>query len=123
MADFCWQVYQSVPIYHAAQRLDIAGRGELDTLTLGLRDTLWTDITEELCKHLNADGYTFQTSAEREIARDIKEKLCEVSEEGVSSNSASPITYTLPDGHSTVLCGVPVDLCRDIHRRGEVYFP
>ena len=37
------------------------------------------DITDLLIKLLNKAGYPLKTNAEREIARDIKEKLCYVS--------------------------------------------
>jgi len=83
-------IFEGFALTHAIQRIDLAGR----------------DVTNYLRRLLRQSGYTFNSSAEKETVRDIKEKLCYVAldpeKEIMLSKRVSGMqkNYMLPDGET-----------------------
>jgi len=81
-------IYEGYSLPHSIMRIDLAGR----------------DLTDYMVKLLTEVGVSFSSSAEREIARDIKEKHCYVATDfdtelkNSGESSSKDVNYTLPDG-------------------------
>ncbi|XP_062129220.1 actin-like protein 53D [Drosophila sulfurigaster albostrigata] len=87
-------IYEGYALPHACMRMDLAGR----------------DLTDYMGKLLMERGLTLSTSAEREIVREIKEKLCyvatnfdeEFQQFGINKSELNTI-YELPDGQKIII--------------------
>lgn len=81
-------IYDGYSLPHSIKRMDLAGR----------------DLTQYMAKILQDSGYTYTTSAELEIVKNIKEKLCYVAldykdEMSKSQNGqVKEAEYEMPDG-------------------------
>ena len=77
-------IFECYPLKYAISKLNITGR----------------DQTELMIKLLNENGYRFQTSPEKKIAKHIKEKACYVAlDYEDESHKVEPFEYELPDGN------------------------
>ncbi|XP_073511491.1 actin, cytoplasmic-like [Phyllobates terribilis] len=80
-------IFEGTPLPHAGNRLNFAGR----------------DITDHLMRLLMETGHSFVSSAEKDIAREIKEKICYVAldpkEEAENCSAEGLEEYILPDGN------------------------
>lgn len=94
-------IFEGYSLPHAIKRIDLAGR----------------DITHYLRKILTESGVSLNTSAESEIVRDMKEKLCYVSMDfdKEMSEKVPEVDYEMPDG-------VKVKLGSQIFRAPEILF-
>jgi actin, other eukaryote len=77
--------------------------GNASNLNIIRMDMAGKDLTEYLMNISAERGYSFKSTADREIVRDIKEKLCYVSldfdEEMMKSQTKKDVEYELPDGN------------------------
>ena len=81
-------IFEGYSLPHAVMRIDLAGR----------------DLTEYMLKLLAEIGTRFSTTAEKEIAKSVKEKSCYVAldfEEELKS--VKPYDYELPDGNHIII--------------------
>ena len=98
-------VYDGFALTHAVTRIDLAGR----------------DVTDHLMLLMKRSGYSFNTSAEFELVKNIKEKNCYVAtiynneDKFLDEPNKNPSTYLLPDGR-------PITLGSERYRAAEILF-
>merc|ERR1712136_229913 len=110
LMDFCDGVSHTMPIFegyalpHAILRVDLAGR----------------DLSDSLMKFLTERRYSFTTTAEREVGRDVIEKLCFLSFDydtelkSTAESSDKNQTYELPDRNIIISLGAKRFRCTSV---------
>merc|ERR1712032_724322 len=103
MTQIMFETFNTPAMYVAIQAvLSLYASGRTTGIVLDSGDGV--SLTVHLMKILTERGYSFTTTAEREIVRDIKKKLCYVAldfEQEMSTAAASTSlekSYELPDG-------------------------
>jgi len=103
----CCVVYEGFSIPHSELRFDFGGR----------------NVTEFLQVKLRKNGYNFNTTAEYEIVKKIKESMCITSLNGCIDlkklNEIGSNLYNLPDGNSIVMGNERMEAPEILFRPGE----
>ncbi|KAF8176107.1 Actin, cytoplasmic [Mycena galopus ATCC 62051] len=74
-------VYEGIAVRHGMRRMDVAGR----------------DVTDRVGRMLGERGYAMTKMSERELVRDMKERMCCVALD-FQHEAGAEQTYELPDG-------------------------
>lgn len=92
-------IYEGFSLPHSIIRSDLAGR----------------DVTKYLQLLLRREGFIFKTTAETEIVKSIKERMCYLSLNAKDESESDKKAFVLPDGSS-------IDIGTTKHRAPEILF-
>jgi len=92
-------IYEGFSLPHSIVRSDLAGR----------------DVTRYLQLLLRREGFIFKTTAEMEIVKSIKERMCYLSLNAKDESESDKKAFVLPDGSS-------IDIGTTKHRAPEILF-